>query len=135
MVKINRPFYFIYSILVFFITCFVSWLSLRGYVAFFQLSDVVFFSWKLGLVVFGAPLVFQISYFCFFSAIKNQPIKMNNKVSNVLVLLALSGVVISFFSSLYISHSLNEQGYTTCPKHSWMDPNKYVKDIALCDEW
>lgn len=59
---------------------------------------------------------------------------MNGKLSNALIIVFIFGVIISFISSIYISYALNEKGYTTCPKISWMDPNKYVKDIVLCKE-
>lgn len=85
-------------------------------------------------MVFGSPIIFYFSYFGFLSAIKNKPIKMNGKLSNVLIFVFIFGVIISFISSVYISYALNEKGYTTCPKISWMDPNKYVKYTALCKE-
>ncbi|MEQ9863350.1 DUF1240 domain-containing protein [Pectobacterium aroidearum] len=134
MVKINRPFFFIYSVFIFILSCWGGWFSLNGYIDFFNLNDVISFSWKLGVVIFLVPIVFQFSYFGFFSAIKNRPIKMNNKISNVLVIFAIFGTVVSLFSSMYISYSLNELGYKICPKSSWVAPNKYVKDIALCKE-
>ncbi|QQA76831.1 DUF1240 domain-containing protein [Pectobacterium parmentieri] len=134
MVKINRPFFFIYSVFIFILSCWGGWFSLSGYLNFFSLNDVILFSWKLGVIFFLVPIVFQFSYFGFFSAIRNRPIKMNNKISNVLVIFAILGAVISFFSSLYISYSLNELGYEVCPKTSWMSPNKYVKNIVLCKE-
>ncbi|AYH07053.1 DUF1240 domain-containing protein [Pectobacterium parmentieri] len=134
MVKINRPLFFSFSLFAFILSCWGGWFSLSGYIDFFNLSDVVLFSWKLGVIFFLVPIVFQFSYFGFFSAIRNRPIKMNNKISNVLVIFAILGAVISFFSSLYISYSLNELGYEVCPKTSWMSPNKYVKNIDLCKE-
>ncbi|QHP59658.1 DUF1240 domain-containing protein [Pectobacterium carotovorum] len=133
MTKINRPFFFIYSIFIFFLSCWGGWFSLNGYIYFFNLNNVVSFSWKLGVIIFLVPIVFQFSYFGFFSAIKNRPIKMNNKISNLLAIFAISGAAVSLFSSMYISYSLNEQGYKICSKNSWMAPNKYVRDVSLCD--
>ncbi|MEI7179721.1 DUF1240 domain-containing protein [Pectobacterium carotovorum] len=134
MVKINRLFFFTYSVFLFFLSCFISWFSLSGYVDFFQSSDIIIFSWMLGLMVFGSPIIFYFSYFGFLSAIKNKPIKMNGKLSNILIIFFIFGVIISFISSIYISYTLSEKGYTTCPKISWMDPSKYVKDTALCKD-
>ncbi|WP_072038132.1 DUF1240 domain-containing protein [Pectobacterium brasiliense] len=134
MVKINRPFFFIYSVFIFLLSCWGGWFSLSGYIDFFNLNDVISFSWKLGVIIFLVPIVFQFSYFGFFSAVKNRPIKMNNKVSNVLVIFAIFGTAASLFSSMCISYSLNEQDYKICPKNSWIAPNKYVRNIALCKE-
>ncbi len=60
---------------------------------------------------------------------------MNNKLANSLAVIAMFGVMVSFFSSMYISYNLSDKGYEICPKNSWVAPNKYVKYIALCDEW
>lgn len=102
MVKINRLFFFTYSV---FLSCFISWFSLSGYVGFFQSSDIIIFSWMLGLMVFGSPIMFYFSYFGFLSAIKNKPIKMNGKLSNILIIVFIFGVIISFISSIYILYS------------------------------
>ncbi|AYH02786.1 DUF1240 domain-containing protein [Pectobacterium parmentieri] len=134
MVKINRPFFFIYSVFIFILSCWGGWFSLHGYIDFFNLSHVVSFSWKLGMIIFLVPIVFQFSYFGFFSAMKNRPIKMNDKISNALVIFAIFGAVVSLILSMYISYSLHVQGYKVCPKNSWIAPSKYVRDIVLCKE-
>ncbi|QHQ18576.1 DUF1240 domain-containing protein [Pectobacterium parmentieri] len=134
MVKINRPFLFIYSVFIFILSCCGGWFSLSGYLNFFSLNDVILFSWKLGVIFFLVPIVFQFSYFGFFSAIRNRPIKMNGKLSSVLVAIFVFGAIVSFALSIYISYGLNDKGYMTCPKNSWMDPNKHVREITLCKE-
>ncbi|WP_121576222.1 DUF1240 domain-containing protein [Brenneria alni] len=134
MVKVNRPLVGAFAVLVFLLSCWGGWFSLSGYVDFFKSSDVITFSWKVGVIIFSVPLLFYFSYLAFFSVIKNEPAKMNNKLANSLAMIAIFGAVVSFFSSIYISYNLSERGYNVCPKISWMDPNKYVKDIALCDK-
>jgi hypothetical protein len=57
---------------------------------------------------------------------------MNNKLANLLTLLAMIGAIISLFSCIYIDHNLKGRGYDICPKNSWMLPNEYVKDVKLC---
>ncbi|WP_349965411.1 DUF1240 domain-containing protein [Pectobacterium polaris] len=69
--------------------------------------------------------------FCY----KNEHVKINNKLGEWLVKFLIVGAIFSLFSSVYISYNLSHQDYKVCPKSSWMDPNKYVKNIALCDEW
>lgn len=135
MVKVNRPLVGAFAAFLFFLSCFISWISFNGYLSFLQKSYVIIFSWKLGLMVFGSPLLFYFSYLGFYSTIKNEVPKMNNKLANSLAIIAIFGAVVSFFSSIYISHNLNVQGYKTCPKNSWMAPSKYVKDNSFCDEW
>ncbi|MCG5049399.1 DUF1240 domain-containing protein [Pectobacterium brasiliense] len=66
---------------------------------------------------------------------KKKPIGMHGILASACGYLFFIGVVVSFFASMYISFNFREQGYEICPKNSWMDPNKYVKNIALCDEW
>ncbi|GKV94604.1 hypothetical protein PEC301645_20510 [Pectobacterium carotovorum subsp. carotovorum] len=70
MIKINRPFFFIYSVFIFILSCWGGWFSLNGYIDFFNLNDVISFSWKLGVVIFLVPIVFQFSYFGFFFCYK-----------------------------------------------------------------
>ncbi|CAG76571.1 putative membrane protein [Pectobacterium atrosepticum SCRI1043] len=107
----------------------------KWYLAFVKLSNVIIFSWKVGVLVFAVPLLFYFSYLAFHSAMKNEIARMNNKLANVLAVIAIFGAVVSFFLSMYISYSLDDRGYLVCQKISWMGPNKYVKDIAFCDEW
>ncbi|GMB64461.1 hypothetical protein PPNK14_23520 [Pectobacterium parmentieri] len=59
---------------------------------------------------------------------------MNNKLANILAMIAIFGAVVSLFLSIYVSYDLNIQSYKMCPKISWMDPNEYVKNITLCKE-
>ncbi|WP_057533032.1 DUF1240 domain-containing protein [Yersinia pseudotuberculosis] len=132
MVKINRPLVGAFAVLLFFLSSWGCWFSLSGYLAFFKLSDIIIFSWKVGFVIFPAPLLFYFSYLAFYSAIKNKPATMNNKLANALAILAILGSIISLFSSAYISYSLTEYSYKSCPRSSWMSPNEYVKDIKLC---
>ncbi len=132
VVKINRPLVGAFAILLFFLSSWGCWFSLNGYWDFFKLSDVIIFSWKVGFVIFAVPLLFYFSYLAFYCAIKNKPAKVNNKLANTFAMLAMLGVVISFFSSVYIGYSLTEYGYKLCSRSSWMSPNEYVKDIKLC---
>ncbi|AYH02785.1 DUF1240 domain-containing protein [Pectobacterium parmentieri] len=134
VVKVNRPFIGAFSVFILCLSCWGTWFSLSEYLSFFKSNDVIVFSWRVGVAIFGVPLSFYFSYACFFSAIKNEHVKINNKLGEWLVKFLIFGAVVSLFSSSYISYSLSHQGYKTCPKISWMDPNKYVKDITLCDK-
>ncbi|AYH07054.1 DUF1240 domain-containing protein [Pectobacterium parmentieri] len=135
MFKINRPLFFSFSALVFIITCWGVWFSFNGYWGLFRLSDIIIFSWKVGILIFGSPMLFYFSYLGFYMAIKNKPIGMYGTLTNVCGYLFFIGVVISFIASMYISFNFRSYGYELCPKNSWMAPNKYVKKITLCDEW
>ncbi|QHP59659.1 DUF1240 domain-containing protein [Pectobacterium carotovorum subsp. carotovorum] len=134
VVKVNRPLIGAFSVFLLCLSVWGTWFSLSAYLSFFKLDDVIVFSWRVGLAIFGVPLSFYFSYVCFFSAIKNEHVKINNKLGEWLVKILIFGAIFSFFSSAYISYSLSNKSYNVCPKISWMDPNKYVKDIALCKE-
>nr|WP_289781150.1 DUF1240 domain-containing protein [Pectobacterium versatile] len=134
VVKVNRPLIGAFSVFLLCLSVWGTWFSLSAYLSFFKLDDVIFFSWRVGLAIFGVPLSFYFSYVCFCSAIKNEHVKINNKLGEWLVKILIFGVIFSFFSSAYISYSLSNKSYNICPKISWMDPNKYVKDTALCKE-
>lgn len=132
MVKINRPVVGLFGVFVFLLSCWLSWVSISGYLSFFKLNDVIVFSWKVGLFIFGTPLLFYFSYLAFSCVLKNETPVMNNKLANSLALLAVFGAVISLFSSIYIGHNLKSSGYIVCTRTSWVAPNEYVKDIKLC---
>ncbi|WP_174871015.1 DUF1240 domain-containing protein [Pectobacterium polaris] len=134
MVKINRPLIGALSVFLLCLSIWGTWFSLSAYLSFFKLSDVIFFSWRVGLTIFGVPLSFYFSYVFFCSAIKNEHVKINNKLGEWLVKFLIFGAIFSLFSSAYISYNLSHQDYKVCPKISWMDPNKYVKDISLCKD-
>lgn len=132
MDNVTKPIHGFFAVILLLLTCWLGWFSLSGYVAFFRLSDVIVFSWKIGLMFFGAPLGVYFLYVVFYSPIMNKPIKVNNRLGNSLVVLAMAGTLISFFSSKYIDHDLKSREYEICPKNSWVVPNKYVKDMKLC---
>ncbi|TQI79760.1 uncharacterized protein DUF1240 [Serratia fonticola] len=134
MVKINRPLVSILAVFLLLFSLWIGWFSLSEYLAFFKLSDVIIFSWKLGLMIFGTPLLLYFSYLAFYCVIKNKIPVMNNKLANELTILAFFGAAFSLIVSLYLSSNLNSHGYTVCQKGSWMEPNKYVKDIMLCSQ-
>ncbi|EJS92986.1 Hypothetical protein Y17_3812 [Pectobacterium wasabiae CFBP 3304] len=85
-------------------------------------------------MVFCSPLLFYFSYLFFYSVINNEVARINNKLGGGLAIIMIVGAVINLFLSPYIYYSLTSQGYNVCPKTSWMSPNKYVKNIALCKE-
>nr|WP_240352566.1 DUF1240 domain-containing protein [Pectobacterium versatile] len=134
VVKVNRPLIGAFSVFLLCLSVWGTWFSLSAYLSLFKLDDVIVFSWRVGLAIFGMPLSFYFSYVCFCSAIKNEHVKINNKLGEWLVKILIFGAIFSFFSSAYISYSLSNKSYNVCPKISWMDPNKYVKDTALCKE-
>ncbi|MEH0831982.1 DUF1240 domain-containing protein [Pectobacterium cacticida] len=134
MVKVNRPLLGALAVFLFLLTCFTGWFSFNGYLDVLQLNEVIVFSWKVGLMFFCSPLLFYFSYLFFYSSIKNEMAKINNKLGAILAIIMIIGAIISLFSSSYISYNFRDYGYEICPKISWMDPNKYVKDIVLCDE-
>ncbi|MGL5388215.1 MAG: DUF1240 domain-containing protein [Serratia sp. (in: enterobacteria)] len=134
MDDVTKPIHGFFAVILLLLTCWLGWFSLSGYVAFFRLSDIVIFSWVVGLMIFGAPLMLYFLYVVFYSPIMNKPIKANNKLGNSLVILAMIGAVISLFSSIYIGHDLKGRGYKVCSKSSWILPNEYVKDIKLCQK-
>lgn len=48
MVKLNRPIYGAFAVFLLLLAFWGCWFSLRGYLAFFKLSEIVIFSWKVG---------------------------------------------------------------------------------------
>ncbi|MDE9496253.1 DUF1240 domain-containing protein, partial [Xenorhabdus bovienii] len=47
-------------------------------------------------------------------------------------IIGVLGFVFTLFFSFYIDFKLKNENYFLCTKSSWIEPNKYVKDISLC---
>lgn len=95
--KVNRPLIGAFSVFLLCLSCWGTWFYLSAYLSFFKLNDVIVFSWRVGFAIFGVPLPFYFSYVCFFSAIKNKHIKINNKLGEWLIKILIFGAVVSFF--------------------------------------
>ncbi len=132
MDDVTRPLYSVFMGFLLLLVCWVCWLSLNGYIDFFRLSDVIVFSWRVGVIVFATPLLLYFLSVPLYFQLRGMPIKVNNKLFGRLAMLAMVGAVISLFFSFYVSYSLKTNGYKICPRKSWNAPTEYVRDIKLC---
>ncbi|HBE9179400.1 TPA: DUF1240 domain-containing protein [Serratia fonticola] len=132
MDDVTRPLYAVFAVFLLLLVCWTSWLSLSSYIDFFRLSDVIVFSWRVGLMVFSTPFMLYFLYVIFYFQLRGLPTKANNKLFGRLGMLAMIGAVISLFFSFYVGCSLKANGYKTCPRKSWNAPTEYVRDMKLC---
>lgn len=132
MDDVTRPFYSVFMGFLLLLVCWVCWLSLNSYIDFFRLSDVIVFSWRVGVIVFATPLLLYFLSVPLYFQLRGVPIKVNNKLFGRLAILAMVRAVISLFFSFYVGYRLKANGYKTCQRKSWNAPTKYVRDIKLC---
>ncbi|MBL5861217.1 DUF1240 domain-containing protein [Serratia fonticola] len=132
MDDVTRPLYSVFMGFLLLLVCWVCWLSLNSYIDFFRLSDVIVFSWRVGVIVFATPLLLYFLSVPLYFQLRGMPIKVNNKLFGRLAMLAMVGAVISLFFSFYVSYSLKTNGYKICPRKSWNAPTEYVRDMKLC---
>ncbi|HEI8572442.1 TPA: DUF1240 domain-containing protein [Morganella morganii] len=123
--------YFISAILFFFIAIGV-YDSASGYVEYFFKSDIISFSFVVGFLIFCFPFLSWLSYLIFMVAYKKRKLKVNNKITNSLAVIAMFGIVFSFVFSFYVEYDLTSRGYVKCYKKSIHAPTKYVISKDMC---
>lgn len=124
--------YFISAILIFFVVIGVYG-SASGYVEYFFKTDIISFSFVVGFLIFCFPLLLWLSYLIFMVAYRKRKLKVNNKITNYLAVIAMFGIVFSFVFSFYVEYDLTSHGYVKCHRISIHAPTKYVISKDMCE--
>ncbi|WP_274371715.1 DUF1240 domain-containing protein [Morganella morganii] len=128
---------YLISAVMFFSMVFVLCMSIRGYVNYFLKSDIISFSFPLGIVIFGSPLLSWFLYWMVVYGYKKGNVKsnkkLNKKITNSLTAIAIFGIVFSFFFSFYVEYDLTSRGYVKCHKKSIHAPTKYIISKNMCE--
>nr|WP_241826123.1 DUF1240 domain-containing protein [Photorhabdus khanii] len=97
------------------------------------MAEVIFFSNGIVIAFFFFPLIFYfLSFIIYFNLTSRIP-KYHDICVNCLGMIAIVAFFLSFPTAFYVNYKLKNEDYLICPKISWSSPNKYVKDIKLCD--
>ncbi len=123
--------YFI-SAMIFFFAAFGAYGSLRSYIEYFIKSDIISFSFSMGLLIFAFPFLMRLSYLMFMIGYRKCKLKVNNKITNSLAVIAIFGIVFGFVFSFYVEYDLTSHGYVKCHKTSIHAPTKYVISKDMC---
>lgn len=130
---------YLISAFLFFAIAFGAYFSLRGYINYFLKSDIISFSFPLGYIIFGCPLLTWASCWMIIIGYRKQKgtlkekVKNNNRLMNSLVAIAIFGIVFSFIFSFYVEYDLTSQGYVKCHKKSIHAPTKYIISKDMCE--
>ncbi|HHQ6612305.1 DUF1240 domain-containing protein [Morganella morganii] len=128
---------YLISAVMFFSMVFVLCMSIRGYVNYFLKSDIISFSFPLGLIVFFSPLLSWFLYLAIALAYTKGKLKtnkrLNKKITNSLTAIAIFGFVFSFIFSFYVEYDLTSRGYVKCHKKSIHAPTKYIISKDMCE--
>ncbi|MDE9483875.1 DUF1240 domain-containing protein [Xenorhabdus bovienii] len=106
--------------------------SVNDYILFITRNIIITFSTKSAWFVWCSPLCLYFSLLLFKYLITKKKVIFNNKIGGVFVIIGVLGFVFTLFFSFYIDFKLKNENYFLCTKSSWIEPNKYVKDISLC---
>ncbi|KAA1185438.1 DUF1240 domain-containing protein [Photorhabdus heterorhabditis] len=106
--------------------------SINDYISFITRNEIVTFSTKSAWFIWVSPLCMYFSLLLFKYLITKEKVVFNNKIGSIFGILAVIGFVFNLFFSFYVDFKLKNEKYSLCAKSSWMEPNKYVKDISLC---
>ncbi|QXO73838.1 DUF1240 domain-containing protein [Morganella morganii] len=90
------------AILIFFVVIGVYG-SASSYVEYFLKTDIISFSFVVGFIIFCFPFLSWLSYLIFMVAHHKRKLKVNNKITNYLAVIAMFGIVFSFFSHFMLS--------------------------------
>ncbi|MBG3131635.1 DUF1240 domain-containing protein, partial [Proteus mirabilis] len=123
MDKINPFKLYSISLFILLLSVFCSYFSISYYIEYFSMKERILFSFQTALLFFGAPLLVYFSYLIFICAYKKKTKKMNNKIAGYLAIIAIAGIVFSFFFSFYVRYDLVSKGYYICYKQSIFAPS------------
>ncbi|TDB45570.1 DUF1240 domain-containing protein [Photorhabdus khanii] len=107
--------------------------AVDGLFSLITMAEVISFSNGIIIAFFSFPLVFYfLSFVIYFNLTARTP-KYHDICVNCLGMIAIVAFFLSFPTAFYVNYKLKNENYSICPKISWSSPNKYVKDIKLCD--
>ncbi|QPB78102.1 DUF1240 domain-containing protein [Proteus sp. GOKU] len=132
MDKISPLKLFLTSLFVFLLSIFCFYFSISYYIEYFSMKERILFSFQTALLCFGSPLLIYFSYLIFICAYKKKTQKMNNKIAGYLTIMAIAGIIFSFFFSFYVRYDLVSKGYYICYKQSIFAPSEYVISKDMC---
>ncbi|MBG6030713.1 DUF1240 domain-containing protein [Proteus hauseri] len=132
MDKINPFKLYSISLFILLLSVFCSYFSISYYIEYFSMKERILFSFQTALLFFGTPLLVYFSYLIFICAYKKKTKKMNNKIAGYLAIIAIAGIVFSFFFSFYVRYDLVSKGYYICYKQSIFAPSEYVISKDMC---
>ncbi|MET4905956.1 DUF1240 domain-containing protein [Morganella morganii] len=128
---------YLISAVMFFFMFIGLYFSVSGYVNYILKSDIISFSFTLGLIVFFSPLLAWFLYLAIALAYTKGKLKtnkkLNKKITNSLTAIAIFGFVFSFIFSFYVEYDLTSRGYVKCHKKSIHAPTKYIISKDMCE--
>ncbi|MDX7990122.1 DUF1240 domain-containing protein [Xenorhabdus littoralis] len=115
------------------ILIFCMYVVITYFLSLIFMEEEITFSAGVFIAFFSSPLVlFGILGAIYFIFTKKKP-KYYDLIIKVTWWIFLSSLVLSMPVSFYVGYKLQNNGYLTCDKISWMSPTTYVKDIKLCN--
>lgn len=125
--------YFI-SLVFFIISIFGLYISIMAYRSYFLMGNIVSFSFPYASFILGWPLLLSFSFITFMCGYQKKTQHVNQKLSGLFSVIAISGIIFSLIFSFYIEYNLTSRGYVKCYKKSILAPTEYVISKDMCRE-
>ncbi|WP_421692554.1 DUF1240 domain-containing protein [Xenorhabdus bovienii] len=93
----------------------------------------LYFSWRVFFACFGLPIVYYMFGLAIKNCLLNKPSPFYGFFLNLCVLVFILSIVASFPVSIYADHKLKKSGYIKFERTSLIAPNKYVKNMKVCN--
>ncbi|WP_391528398.1 DUF1240 domain-containing protein [Photorhabdus akhurstii] len=133
MDKKRRIIHIILAIFVLFLVFLGMFASVDGLLSLITMAEVISFSNSIIIAFFFFPLVFYFLICSIYLNLTTRIPRYHDVYVKYLGMIAIVAFFLSFPVSFYVHYKLRSENYLICQKISWMSPNKYVKDIKLCD--
>ncbi|MCK3671482.1 DUF1240 domain-containing protein [Photorhabdus noenieputensis] len=126
----------IHIILAIFVLSLVSlgmFASVDSLFSVITMAEAISFSNGIIVAFFFFPLVFYFLICSIYLNLTTRIPRYHDVYVKYLAMIAIVAFFLSFPISFYVNYKLRSENYLICQKMSWMSPNKYVKNIKLCD--
>ncbi|MDX7990455.1 DUF1240 domain-containing protein [Xenorhabdus littoralis] len=130
----NRMFCIVMSIFFLFLATLFLHFSWIDFLSLINMEETIRFSWRVFLACFGMPIVYYFFILTIKICLVGTPSPFSGFFVNLCIFIFALSFVSSFPVSMYVDYKLKNSGYVKCPyRTSLVAPNKYVKDIKLCN--
>ncbi|WP_445375608.1 DUF1240 domain-containing protein [Photorhabdus tasmaniensis] len=129
----NRIFCVVMSVFFLFITTLFLYFSWMDFLSLINMNEIIYFSWRVFFACFGLPIIYYMFILAINNCLVNKPSPFDGLFLNLCVLVFILSFVASFPVSIYVDHKLKNSGYFKCSRTSLIAPNKYVKNMDICN--
>jgi hypothetical protein len=99
----------------------------------FNMENRITFSASILSVAIATPAIYYVLFSAIYILCLSKLPGYHELINKWLLKLLIVSVVVSPFTSMYITYKATNNGYIECEKISWMSPNNFVKPPETCN--